>query len=201
MTQIEKLQQLFSQAQTDYPNLKKEIESQAVSWFWATNTYYSLEPFWFEDLNFRKGKILKKAPEKTGGKYQYGVDKNGEIIIERQYVELEYYPEEHFYETFIFRNGDEILSYHFDYTEKNPINIKRFVYENDILTAIYSVFEEGGFWKENFVYENNKLTQKDWYGRDVYGESFDRVKHYSYDDMGNLQSITEGDYVWYQAKL
>ncbi|MFC2273574.1 MAG: hypothetical protein ACFNLX_03690, partial [Capnocytophaga granulosa] len=78
---------LYEQAQADYPTLKAQIESQVVRWFWASGGMglFSLVPFYFEEHNFAKSKILKETPEKTDDKYLYGVNANDEIIVGRSY--------------------------------------------------------------------------------------------------------------------
>ena len=79
----EQARKLYEQAQEDYPTLKTQIEAQVVRWFWAAGGvgYFSLEPFYFEEHNFPKSKILKDAPEDADNKYQYGVNEKNEIIV------------------------------------------------------------------------------------------------------------------------
>ncbi|GIM48610.1 hypothetical protein [Capnocytophaga stomatis] len=196
MKHIEELNKLFKKAQNEYRTLKENIESQVVRWFWASNTMFRLDPFWFEQNRYSKGKILKEEPTKNRQyAIQYGVNATDEIIVARGMTSFE----DNFYETFYFRGENEILSYHFDYgNDKKPINIKKYVYENAKLTTIYSFFEENGYWIEHFIYENNKLTRKEWKGVDNYGENFERINEYIYDDIGQLKIIKEGSYIWYQ---
>lgn len=196
MKHIEELKQLFNKAQNDYQTLKSNIESQVVRWFWASNTMFRLNPFWFEENRYSKGKILKEEPTKNRQyAVQYGVNAANEIIVARGMTSFK----DNSYETFYFRSQNEILSYHFDYgNDKELINIKKFLYENNHLTEIYSFFEENGYWIEHFIYENDKLIRKEWQGVDNYGENFNRTMNYDYDEIGQLKTIREGDYIWYQ---
>ncbi|GJM53436.1 hypothetical protein, partial [Capnocytophaga catalasegens] len=192
MKHIVELKQLFNKAQNDYQTLKTDIENQVVRWFWTSNDIFSLNPFWFEQNRFSKGKILKEEPAKNR---QYGVNSADEIIVARGMTSFK----DNFYETFYFRNQNEILSYHFDYgNDKELINIKKFLYEDNQLTEIYSFFEENGYWIEHFIYENDKLIRKEWQDMDNYGKNFNRTMNYDYDEIGQLKTIKEGDYIWYQ---
>ena len=122
----EQARKLYEQAQADYPKLKTQIEAQVVRWFWASGGvgYFSLEPFYFEQNRFSKSKILKDAPEDYDNKYQYGVNANDEIIVERSYNEFEGLYDEEFY----FREEKQIISYHFDFApEKECINTRIFI--------------------------------------------------------------------------
>ena len=195
MKQIEALKELFNQAQSDYSILKNQIENQVVRWFWASNDIFSLNPFWFEENRFSKGKVLKEEPKNKEHAVQYGVNATDEIIVVRAMTDLK----DDFYETFYFRGENEILSYHFDYgKDKELINVKKYLYENDRIKAVYSCFEENGYWVEDFIYKNNKLICKEWQGVDNYGEYFKRVVSYEYDDIGQLKIIREGSYIKYQ---
>lgn len=196
MKKIETLKNLFDNAKTDYRFLKQQIENEVVSWFWTSNDMFSLDPFWFEQNRYSKGKILKQEPVKNHQyAHQYGVNAKNEIIVNRGMTSFT----EQFYETFYFRKDGEILSYHFDYgQDKEPINIKKYVYNKTQLTAIYAYFEENGHWIERFIYDNDKLIRKEWQGVDNYGNAFDRTITYDYDEIGQLATIKEGDYVWYQ---
>ena len=107
MKQIEALKELFDQAQSDYPVLKNKIENQVVRWFWASNDIFSLNPFWFEENRFSKGKVLKEEPKNKEYAVQYGVNTDDEIIVARAMTGLK----DDFYETFYFRGENEILSY------------------------------------------------------------------------------------------
>lgn len=195
MNHREEIKNLFSEAKNEYNTLKINAENKIVRWFWATDEITNLAPFYFEENRYPKGKILKETPKDVTRKTLYGVDNQENIIIERRYTEME----DVFYETIYFRKENEILSYHFDYQkDREPINLKKYVYENGLLTHIFSQFKNNGFWLEKFVYENGKIIRKEWQGTDFYGEKFERIRHYDYDDLGMLQTIKEGDYVFYK---
>ena len=190
---------LYEQAQADYPKLKAQIEAQVVRWFWAAGGvgYFSLEPFYFEQNRFSKSKILKDAPEDSDNKYQYGVNANDEIIVERSYTEFK----GQCYETFYFREDSQIISYRFEYSEEKECdNVKIFIYKDGLLQYIYSAFEEH-YLEETMYYKGNKLIRRKTKGLDYYSNPIDNTLLYTYDMLGKLNSITnETGYVYYQKK-
>jgi len=190
---------LYEQAQADYPKLKAQIEAQVVRWFWAAGGvgYFSLEPFYFEQNRFSKSKILKDAPEDSDNKYQYGVNANDEIIVERSYTEFK----GQCYETFYFREDSQIISYRFEYSEEKECdNVKIFIYKDGLLQHIYSAFEEH-YLEETMYYKRNKLIRRKTKGLDYYSNPIDNTLLYTYDILGKLNSITSGTgYVYYQKK-
>lgn len=196
MQETQHVRALFEQAKDNYHALKSKIESQAVRWFWASDCLFDLAPFYFEQHRFPRGKILKEAPDNPKNKCYYGVDSDENIIVERRYIELENL----YYDTFYFRNENEIIVYHFDYgKDKKLINTKQYVYENERLVAIYSEFYiDTGGWVERFYYQDDKLIKKHWVGKDYYGKEFDRTQEYSYDEIGLLDSIQENGYLFYK---
>ena len=195
----EKAIKLYEQAQADYPKLKTQIEAQVVRWFWAAGGvgYFSLEPFYFEQNRFSKSKILKDAPEDSDNKYQYGVNANDEIIVERSYTEFK----GQCYETFYFREDSQIISYRFEYSEEKECdNVKIFIYKDGLLQYIYSAFEEH-YSEETMYYKGNKLIRRKTKGLDYYSNPIDNTLLYTYDMLGKLNSITnETGYVYYQKK-
>ena len=195
----EQARKLYDQAQADYPKLKAQIEAQVVRWFWAAGGvgYFSLEPFYFEQNRFSKSKILKDAPEDSDNKYQYGVNDKDEIIVERRYTEFK----GQCYETFYFREDSQIISYRFEYSEEKECdNVKIFIYKDGLLQYIYSAFEEH-YLEETMYYKGNKLIRRKTKGLDYYSNPIDNTLLYTYDVLGELNSITnETGYVYYQKK-
>ena len=156
----EKAIKLYEQAQADYPTLKTQIEAQVVRWFWAAGGvgYFSLEPFYFEKNRWTKSKILKDAPENTEDKYQYGVNANDEIIVERSYIGFK----GQCYETFYFREDSQIISYHFDYSkEKKCLNTMIFIYKDGLLQSIHSAYDNNAWREKTMYYEGDKLIRQE----------------------------------------
>ena len=191
---------LYEQAQADYPTLKTQIEAQVVRWFWAAGGvgYFSLEPFYFEKNRWTKSKILKDAPENTEDKYQYGVNANDEIIVERSYTGFK----GQCYETFYFREDSQIISYHFDYSkEKKCLNTMIFIYKDGLLQSIHSAYNNNAWREKTMYYEGDKLIRQEEKGLDYYLKPIDNTLLYTYDMLGKLNSITSGTgYVYYQKK-
>jgi len=196
----EQVRKLYEQAQADYPKLKTQIEAQVVRWFWASGGvgYFSLEPFYFEKNRFPKAKILKEAPKDTDNKYQYGVNANDEIIVERSYNEFKGLYDEEFY----FREEKQIISYHFDSTpEKECINTRIFIYKDGLLQSIHSAYNNNTWSERTMYYEGNKLIRQEEKGLDYYLKPIDNTLLYTYDILGELNNISSGTgYVYYQKK-
>ena len=192
----EQARKLYDQAQANYPALKAQIEAQVVRWFWAAGGMglFSLEPFYFEQNRFPKSKILKDAPEDADNKYQYGVNEKDEIIVAHSYIGCE----GDYYEEFYFREENQIISYHFDFSPKKKcINTKIFIYKNELLQSIYSAFDNNTWSERTMYYEGNKLIRQEKKGIDY----IDNTLLYTYDMSGKLNSITsETGYVYYQKK-
>lgn len=196
----EQARKLYEQAQADYPALKTQIEAQVVRWFWASGGVglFSLEPFYFEQNRFPKSKILKDAPEDSDNKYQYGVNANDEIIVERSYNEFEDLYDEEFY----FREEKQIISYHFDSApEKECINTRIFIYKDGLLQSIHSAYDNNTWSERTMFYEGDKLIRQEEKGLDYYLKPIDNTLLYTYDILGELNSISSGTgYVYYQKK-
>ena len=196
----EQARKLYEQAQANYPKLKAQIEAQVVRWFWAAGGvgYFSLEPFYFEQNRFPKSKILKDAPEDSDNKYQYGVNAKDEIIVERSYNEFEGLYDEEFY----FREEKQIISYHFDSApEKECINTRIFIYKDGLLQSIHSAYDNNTWSERTMFYEGDKLIRQEEKGLDYYLKPIDNTLLYTYDILGELNSISSGTgYVYYQKK-
>ena len=190
----EQARKLYDQA--NYPALKAQIEAQVVRWFWAAGGMglFSLEPFYFEQNRFPKSKIVKEAPKDTDNKYQYGVNEKDEIIVAHSYIGCE----GDYYEEFYFREENQIISYHFDFSPKKEcINTKIFIYKDGLLQSIYSAFDNNTWSERTMYYEGNKLIRQEKKGIDY----IDNTLLYTYDMSGKLNSITsETGYVYYQKK-
>ena len=200
----EQARKLYEQAQANYPALKAQIESQVVRWFWASGGVglFSLEPFYFEENNFPKSKILKETPEKTDDKYLYGVNANDEIILERSYIVCG----DKCYEDFYFHEENQIICYHFNsYVKKECLSVNIFIYKEGLLQSIHSAssaFDDSKTWREKTMYyEGDKLIRQEEKGLDYYLKPIDNALLYTYDMLGKLNSITSGTgYVCYQKK-
>ena len=199
---------LYEQAQADYPTLKTQIESQVVRWFWAAGGMglFSLEPFYFEEHNFAKSKILKEAPEDTDNKHQYGINEKEEIIVVRNYPKLKGIIKGQYWEKFYFRERNQIICYHFNsYVKKGCLSVKIFIYKEGLLQSIHSAssaFDDSKTWREKTMYyEGDKLIRQEEKGLDYYLKPIDNALLYTYDMLGKLNSITSGTgYVRYQKK-
>ena len=199
----EQARKLYDQAQANYPALKAQIEAQVVRWFWAAGGMglFSLEPFYFEGHNFPKSKILKKAPKDFDNKHQYGVNEKEEIIVVRNYLKLKEIIKGQYWEKFYFREKNQIISYYFDHSaEKKCVHVKIFTYKDGLLQHIYAAFKEH-YWEETMCYEGDKLIRQEKKGVDNCSDPINDTLLYTYDMLGELNSITSGTgYVIYEKK-
>ena len=199
----EQARKLYDQAQANYPALKAQIEAQVVCWFWAAGGMglFSLEPFYFEQNRFPKSKILKDAPKDTDNKYQYGVNEKDEIIVVRNYLKLKGIIKGQYWEKFYFRERNQIVSYYFDHSAKKECaNVKIFTYKDGLLQHIYAAFKEH-YWEETMYYEGDKLIRRETKGVDNCSDPINDTLLYTYDKLGELNSISSGTgSVIYQKK-
>lgn len=172
----------------DFEQLKSETESQVAEWFWATSDLYSPEPFHYESNNWARGRKLKEAPAKKAHHHYYGLNAQGEIIVERQYTSFEQY----FYELFFIRTEGMITRYRFSYDDKEIEQISRFYYEQDQLTKHITVADNQCKCDYAAYYYNSrqKLIEKKCHLEFDDFET-DRDHAYKYDQFGLLETITE----------
>lgn len=128
-----------------YTQLKSELESNVVSWKWATDRMFSPEPFYFQEKGYKQGEWLDNKPDNMTSFYCYGLDLDNRIIIERHGF---YYfgnsdREPEYYETFYHYDllNQVVQSTLFLYNFKtHPANQYFFEYENDKLIYAFGMF-------------------------------------------------------------
>lgn len=76
------------QTTDDAPALRRDAEARVARWVWATGPLHDLRPFWPERLGIARGKTLARAPTKRAGRYAYGFDADGRIVVERHHASL-----------------------------------------------------------------------------------------------------------------
>ena len=156
MKDIDITKERYKIAKKQFKTIKQECESKVESWFWASFALYSIEPYHFEKnhKHFPKGKILKKEPANKKNKWLYGVDKNGEIVVERQYTSLDF--ENSFYETFYCRNTDFIEVFQFDYDNRHLVDLKQYWLDNGQVVKEQTYDDEKVWCVEIYVYNEEK---------------------------------------------
>lgn len=171
-----------------FEKLKTETESQVTAWFWATSDLYHPEPFYYESNNWSIGRKLKGEPGKKAEHYHYGLNIQGEIIVEKQYTSFEQY----YYETFYIRTQGVITRYSFSYEEREIESISVFYEERGQLTKHITVTDtQCKCDYATYHYDQNqKLAEKKWHLEFDDFET-DRNHEYKYDQFGLLETITE----------
>ncbi|AMP98816.1 hypothetical protein AY601_1909 [Pedobacter cryoconitis] len=171
-----------------FEQLKIETERQVTTWFWATSDLYNPEPFHYESNHWTRGRKLKAEPEKKAEHCQYGLNNQGEIIVERQYTSFEQY----FYQTFYVRTQGMIIRYRFSYEEQEIESISMFYEEQGQLTKHITVADTQCKcdYATYYYNQNQKLTEKKWHLEFDDFET-DRDHEYKYDQFGLLETIIE----------
>jgi hypothetical protein len=196
MRDLQQLQEQFLKTEKLYKEIKAATEANILTWFWATDSIFKLEPFYFEQHRFPKGKRLLKEPAKRANKYHYGLNDVNEIIVERQYCGFE---NEIYYETFFDRSSSEIETCRFDYgPDKLLINLMLFIFKEGILVQHFHIVKKG--WSiYNYCYKGKNLIKKMLKHEDPDSHVIsERIYEYNYDQYGFLDNIKEGEYFWYK---
>jgi len=148
----------FSQLSSQYLKIKESCEKTVVSWRWATNELYDPRPFWFERNGYKLGRYLKNLPKKQNYKFEYGLDDRGAIIIERQHIRFDGYPERIWcYETFYIRSDNLIEVAYYDYhPDKTPISFSRRI-GSEQQFELWESRKKNGIVRENYSWQQDKL--------------------------------------------
>jgi hypothetical protein len=198
MLDINTLQKQFAELANSYNAIKQATEAQTVKWLWASDSIFDMEPFYFEEHKFSRGKILKDTPINKANKFHYGYDAKDEVIVIREYLSKE----DWCYETFINRSPAQIENYRFGYgSDKKLDNFKTFWLENDVFKGHFSVNLKN--WHQcEYQYEQNKMVSKH---IEILAQGFQepqkRVFNFAYDEFGILESIKEDEHFLYQNSI
>ena len=195
MKDIDITKERYKIAKKQFKAIKQECESKVESWFWASFALYSLEPYYFEknQKHFPKGKIFKKEPTNKKNKWLYGVDPNGEILIERQYTNLDF--ENSYYETFYCGSTDFIEVFKFDYNDKHLVDLKQYWLDNGMVIK-KQIYDDEKEWNiEIYEYDGKKLVKS--FRKNKYIES---LFEYEYDESGKLNRIYWDKKICYEKK-
>jgi len=183
----------FASLAPEYESRKKLAEQLVVEWKWASWKVHSLEPLYLERCGYAPGRILKKKPECTDNRVEYGFDQAGRIAVERQHRQFG------FYETFQKHSDTIIESAHYDYgTGNKPIKITFVTVEDD--KAVRSVSSAvNGCCIEEYTWTNSLLTTVVQFTAERVGNETpvllrNYVAECEYDDSGRLQRIKRSFY-------
>lgn len=187
---------LFQNGEKNYSKIKKQTEDKVVVWHWAKGSLANFEPYYYEEKKYPLPKKLKTAPKDKNYHTQYGVDRFGNIIVERDFNTSG------FYESFYQIEDDKITSFRYSYhEEKEIINCRIYFFKEgkiDMIkaSATYAINST------KYSYQNNLLTSKEekHYDRETEKNSHKEV-FYEYDDHNILNGIRSGTYYRYQRKI
>ncbi len=155
------MQELYHRLQKladEYSSLKFQCEAGVTIWKWATFCRYDPRPFYYERQRWRPGRLLKTAPSNLDGKYEYGYDASGRILVERQYVGAMGKSQFQYAETFYTYKENSVESAHFSYHDsKEPINCERSTYFDGRIVLCESYAQRGSS-RERYHWEDSKIT-------------------------------------------
>jgi hypothetical protein len=180
----------------EYNTIKELCESKIVNWQWATFDIFSLQPYFFERNNFKKGRLLKREPNILINKVKIGFDINSSIVVSQDYTKFKM----QFYENFYIYHNDEVFGYRFSYhPEKDLISTEYAKYNNNKIIE-FSRLGIYGYCHEKYIYEGNMTTEihEKLKGRYSKNEENRRlVLKYNDDTLEEIYSVT-GDWVLYK---
>jgi hypothetical protein len=79
------LEQRWRAAFGQYANHRQAAEQQVVRWEWARSARHTIRPLFFERYPGR-GRVLESEPDdKSAGAFQYGLDAQDRMVVERVY--------------------------------------------------------------------------------------------------------------------
>ncbi|MDB0616086.1 hypothetical protein PL372_11135 [Tenacibaculum dicentrarchi] len=193
-----KTQKLFNSANENYKSIKELSESKVVEWVWLKNFYYSLDPYYNEELNFPKTrKVVKLEPTDKNYHSYCGIDDKGNIVVKRTFDNIGYY--DNFYQYDI----DEIIYYRFNIWKTNTTfkNCRIYKHDNGRIKEIYFCGEEKTSYT-NYVYKGEVLISKE---EEHYDKDSKKTEKYTtiyeYDDKNILDGIrTKSGYYRYKRK-
>jgi hypothetical protein len=183
-----RLQQRFEIAAGRYSELKERCEARVVNWRWASLACFDLSPFYFLRSQMPKGYFLRQKPEFLNGKYQYGFDEEGQIIVIRQ--ALTFPPNILFYEEFLEYKSNIIETTLYDYLpEKSAINVAEQIKVDNKVQALYRCYNSG-ISSEVCEYQEQRLYRilTSFYTDDAQLKQ-SNLDTFEYDKIGRIQSI------------
>jgi hypothetical protein len=182
------LRQRFSRARRDYAKLKRTCEAQVVEWRWATWTTLEDGPYYFERHRWGRGRWLKGEPATRAGRYQYGFDAAGRVVVEREVLKVGKWPES-WKEEFLAYGSDTVDTTLYDHdTEKSPINVTHTTLRDGHVVTIDS-WARGGQsatkfrWVDDLPVEMTAIHKE--HGRKAWRDRF----RFTHDDVGRLARI------------
>ena len=199
MPEIDVTKERYKVVKKQFKSIKQGCETKVTSWFWASFALYSPEPYYFEKMNLPAGKIIKKEPANKKKKFLYGVDKNGEIVVERQYTSLDF--ENFFYETFYCRSTDFIEVFKFDYDDRHLIDIKQYWLQNGQVVKEQMYDDEKVWCIETYEYDKEKVIRS--FRKHMFSPPDGPIEstfHYEYDENGVLSRILWNGKIHYERK-
>jgi hypothetical protein len=187
MSTIEQLDEVFSALAEEYSFRKRMSESAVQEWCWYTWSWFSLRPLDFERHGWARGRRLREAPANRHGSVCCGLDKDGRVVVEREYDELDA-----FMETFYNWNCTPVEAAHYDKWKK-PINLLTAMIcdgrtESSEMVAIHGSTREEYRWKDGLVREVAVEHAQRLNGRLLPLTPL-HIAKVQYDDRGNVQRV------------
>lgn len=200
----------------EFAEVRARCLPMVTKWRWATDEVFALQPYWFERSRRKPGRWLNAEPKDRAGKYEYGLDSEGRIVVERYwlanrgyhrvkpYVDMEtvweYGANEVVGHTWVGRRHDGVRylpafgvfsSQRLDHGR--PLTYEQYRARGERIVS---------YWREQYTYDKERLARVDAEKRPSVDEPSSRWREqYSYNNAGQLEMIrffqTNGVFVRY----
>jgi len=138
-----------------FDEIKSKTEKLAETTIWTTGHYFNVEPFEFERLGFKKGKILNSIPKSTKNRFCYLLDKENRVVCRMEGIDI---PNEFLY-TFYQYNDYDLKSFQFG-NNGSLINAKVIISLNSIVQKM-EMHGRKGSRIETYHYDSNVVMKID----------------------------------------
>ncbi len=151
MTDLE----LYHASVSKFDEIKQEAETSIKKKVWTQGHYFNVEPFEFERLGFKKGKILNSIPKLTKNKFCYAFDSEEKLICRQEGIQI---PDQFQY-TFYKYINTQIHALLFN-NNHSLINAKIISFANNKISEM-RMCAKNGTRIEKYNYDANTLKQID----------------------------------------
>ena len=158
---------IFNEYKSKYSELKIWLSDNAVSQSWGMGVLsaYSLEPYRFELLGYKPGRMLKKKDcSPAVNRHKYFMDINNNIIGVVRYAKfVDVHKEWIVYREFYFRKDNEVIGLIFGsaFENKDDANLNKVVLvklDDGIITDSYTYSYDNRFAARRYLYKDNVIT-------------------------------------------
>ena len=177
------LDALFARARREYAAREAKAKKLVATWEWWTKPGRTIEPLWQQRHGWPVGKRMSKPPAKPAlQQTRYGLDRDGRVVIEHEYI----YQGRGYYRTFYEWSADRVEWARYDDGKQLQAVHRATLDDGRVVEA--EIRGQGGASTTTYTYDGELLTRiTD--RRGAHARAYD----VAWDDAGRLRSITERD--------